>query len=98
MVMVSHTFNPSTWEAEADGFLSLRPAWSTKWDPGQSGLYRETLSQKNKTKQNKTKTKKDFNLMKIQKGRHNKTFWSVVQGYPRNSQNKTDYCYFPGLA
>jgi hypothetical protein len=25
-----HAFNPSTWEAEASGFLSLRPAWSTK--------------------------------------------------------------------
>jgi hypothetical protein len=25
-----HTFNPSTWEAEAGGFLSLRPAWSTE--------------------------------------------------------------------
>jgi hypothetical protein len=23
-------FNPSTWEAEAGRFLSLRPAWSTK--------------------------------------------------------------------
>jgi hypothetical protein len=42
-VVVAHTFNPSTWEA--DGFLSSRPAWSTKWVPGQSaGLYRETLS------------------------------------------------------
>jgi hypothetical protein len=28
-VMV-HTFNPSTWEAEAGGFLSLRPALSTE--------------------------------------------------------------------
>ena len=28
--MVAHTFNPSTWEADAGGFLSLRPAWSTK--------------------------------------------------------------------
>ena len=28
--MVMHAFNPSTWEAEAGGFLSLRPAWSTK--------------------------------------------------------------------
>ena len=27
--VVAHTFNPSTWEAEAGGFLSLRPAWST---------------------------------------------------------------------
>jgi hypothetical protein len=25
-----HAFNPSTREAEAGGFLSLRPAWSTK--------------------------------------------------------------------
>jgi hypothetical protein len=57
--VVAHAFNPSTWEAEAGGFLSSRPAWSTKWVPGQPGLYRETLSWKtkqNKTKQNKTQT------------------------------------------
>jgi major histocompatibility complex class I len=28
--MVVHAFNPSTQEAEAGGFLSSRPAWSTK--------------------------------------------------------------------
>jgi major histocompatibility complex class I len=30
--VVVHAFNPSTWEAEAEagGFLSSRPAWSTK--------------------------------------------------------------------
>ena len=28
--MVAHTFNLSTWEAESGGFLSSRPAWSTK--------------------------------------------------------------------
>ena len=28
--MVVHTFNSSTWEAEAGGFLSSRPAWSTE--------------------------------------------------------------------
>jgi hypothetical protein len=28
--VVVHAFNPSTWEAEAGGFLSLRPAWSSK--------------------------------------------------------------------
>jgi hypothetical protein len=54
--MVAHTFNPSTWEAEAGGFLSSRPSWSTKCLPGQPELYRETLSQKTKkTKQNKTR-------------------------------------------
>jgi hypothetical protein len=28
--VVAHAFNPSTWEAEAGGFLSSRPAWATK--------------------------------------------------------------------
>jgi hypothetical protein len=57
-VVVAHTFNPKTWEAEAGGFLSWRPPWSTKCVPGQPGLHRETLSQKQKQKQtNKQKTK-----------------------------------------
>jgi hypothetical protein len=56
--MVVHAFNPSTWEAEAGGFLSSRPAWSTEWVPGQPGLYRETLSQKQKKNKKKTKKKK----------------------------------------
>jgi hypothetical protein len=47
--VVAHSFNPSTWEAEAGRFLSSRPAWSTKWVPGQPGLYRETLSWKTKS-------------------------------------------------
>jgi hypothetical protein len=46
--VVAHTFNPSTWEAEAGRFLSSRPAWSTEWVPGQLGRHRETLSQINK--------------------------------------------------
>jgi hypothetical protein len=28
--VVAHAFNPSSWEAEASGFLSSRPAWSTE--------------------------------------------------------------------
>jgi hypothetical protein len=60
--VMAHTFNSSTWEAETDEFLSSRSAWSIERVPGQSGLYRETLSrgkkQKNKKHQkNKTKTK-----------------------------------------
>jgi hypothetical protein len=35
-------------EAEVGGFLSSRPAWSTKWVPGQPGMHRETLSWKKK--------------------------------------------------
>ena len=49
--MVAHTFfNPSTREAEAGRFLSSRTAWSRKWVPGQPGLHRETVSPKNKNK------------------------------------------------
>ena len=49
MVVVAHTFNPSTQEAEEGGSLSSRPAWSTERIPGQSGLQRETLSGKTTT-------------------------------------------------
>jgi hypothetical protein len=51
--MVVHAFNPSTQEVEAGRFLSSRPAWSTKWVPGQPGLYRETLTWKIKNKNRK---------------------------------------------
>jgi hypothetical protein len=56
---MAHAFNPSTREAEAGRFLSLRPAGSTKWIPGQSGLYRETLSQKKKKKKERNKKEKE---------------------------------------
>jgi hypothetical protein len=51
--VVAHAFSTSTREAEAGGFLSSRPAWSTEWVPGQPGLYRETLSRKTKKQTNK---------------------------------------------
>jgi hypothetical protein len=62
--MVAHAFNPSIREAEAGGFLSSRPAWSTKWAPGQPGIYRETLSwnkQTNKQTKNNNNNKKELN-------------------------------------
>jgi hypothetical protein len=48
--VVAHAFNPGTREAEAGGFLSSRPAWSTEWVPGQPGLHRETLEKKKNKK------------------------------------------------
>jgi hypothetical protein len=67
--LVVHTFNPSTWEAEAGGFLSSRPAWSTKLVPVQPGLYRETLSRKTnkQTKQPTKQTKKSYSPIIILK-------------------------------
>jgi hypothetical protein len=37
--VVAHAFNPSTWEAEAGGFLSSRTAWSSSsvWCCGHQG-------------------------------------------------------------
>ena len=54
---VASAFNPSTQEAEPGRFLSSRSDWSTERAPEQSGLHRETLSCKNKTKQNKQTNK-----------------------------------------
>jgi hypothetical protein len=47
--------------APAGRFLSSRPAWSTEWVPGQPGLHRETLSQKNKNKKPTNQTNKQAN-------------------------------------
>jgi hypothetical protein len=60
--------------AEAGGFLSSRPAWSTEWVPGQPGLYRETLSRKQKQKQKPKQTNKQ---KQKQKQTQKTTFWSV---------------------
>jgi hypothetical protein len=65
--MVAHAFNPSTWEAEAGGFLSSRPAWSTERVPEQPGLYRETLSRKTKKKKKKKEKKRKKKDKKLPK-------------------------------
>ena len=57
--MVTHAFDPSTWEEEVGRFLSSRPAWSTEWVPGQPGLYRETLSWKTKNHKKKKRKKRN---------------------------------------
>jgi hypothetical protein len=80
LAVVVHVFNPSTWEAEAWGFLSSRPAWSTEWVPGQPGLHRETLSQTTTTlpppPQKKTKTKPDWSLLKKKSW-----LWFILEKY-----------------
>ena len=55
---MAHAFDPSTWEAEAEagGFLSSMPAWSTERVPGKPGLHRETLYKKKKKKDHMTLT------------------------------------------
>jgi hypothetical protein len=52
-VVVAHTFNPSTWKAEAGGSLDFEASLVYKREL----VHRESLSptKQNKTKQNKTK-------------------------------------------
>jgi hypothetical protein len=52
--VVAHDFDPSTWEAEAGRFLSLRPVWSTLSSRTARTTQRNPVS-KNQKKQNKTK-------------------------------------------
>ena len=46
--MVAHAFNPGTWEAEAGGFLSSRPTWSTEGVPGQPKATQKPCLEKKK--------------------------------------------------
>ena len=80
--VVARAFNPSTWEAEAGGFLSSRPAWSTEWVPGQLGQHRETLSQKTKNKQ----TNKKQNRMNLEVN---------FKGQKRWPSSKEHWLFFP---
>jgi hypothetical protein len=56
--VVEHTFVTSTQEAEAGGFLSWRPAWSTELVPVQPGIHRKTLSQKRKKKRRRKRRRR----------------------------------------
>jgi hypothetical protein len=57
--VVAHTFNPSTWEAEAGGFLSSRPAWSTsEFQDSQGYSEKSCLEKTKKKKKQKNKKKK----------------------------------------
>jgi hypothetical protein len=72
--MVAYAFNPSTWEAEAGGFLSSRPSLVYKVSSRTArATQRNPVSKKNpKTKQNK-QTKKPNTPPKRKKNNNNKT-------------------------
>jgi hypothetical protein len=55
--VVAHAFNPRTWEEKTGGFLSLRPAWSTKVNSRTARALQRNPVWKNiqTKKQNKTK-------------------------------------------
>ena len=53
--VVAHTFNPSTWEAEAGGFLSSRTARATQRNPVSKNKKQNKTKQKQKKKKEKRK-------------------------------------------
>jgi hypothetical protein len=53
--VVAHTFNPSTWEAEAGRFLSSRPAWATSEFQGSQSYTEKPCLEKQTNKQTKKK-------------------------------------------
>jgi hypothetical protein len=56
--VVAYAFNPSTWEAEAGGFLSSRPAWTAR------ATQRNPVSKKKKKKKTQRPTT-DWRMKKI---------------------------------
>jgi hypothetical protein len=74
--MMANAFNPSTWEAEAGGFLSSRPAWSTKFQDSQGYTEKPCLGK------TKTKTKKKKNQVTADAGEdvEKKEHSSIVGG------------------
>ena len=52
--VVAHAFNPSTWEAEAGRFLSLRPAWSIEFQDSQGYTEKPCLEKQNKQTKKKS--------------------------------------------
>jgi hypothetical protein len=55
--VVVHAFNPSTQEAEADRFLSSRPAWSTKVSSRTARAIQRNPVSKNQKPKNKQTNK-----------------------------------------
>jgi hypothetical protein len=51
---VAHAFNPSIWEAEAGGISEFEVSLVYKVSSRTARAIQKTLTQKNKTKQNKT--------------------------------------------
>ena len=82
--MGAHAFNPSTWEAVASGFLSLRPAWYTKASYRTARAIQKILSpktrrrRKKRKKERKRKKKKDFQLKS-----HEKMFKKKTKNFPQ---------------
>jgi hypothetical protein len=65
--MVAHAFDPSTREAEAGGFLSSRPAWSTSEFQDSQSYTEKPCLEKPLKKKKKEKTYTHIHKIKLNK-------------------------------
>ena len=75
--MVAHDFNANTWETEAGGFLSSRPAWATEFQDSQGYTEKPCLE-----KPNKKKKKRVWNgsvLVRVSIARDNMTKATLIK-------------------
>ena len=89
---VVHAFNPSTWDAEANRFLSSRPAWSTKWIPRQPDYTEKPCLKKPKPKPKKRKQKEQ----KQKQQNQNKPFWFTPFPPYSHILSFAHFCWFCG--
>jgi FKBP-type peptidyl-prolyl cis-trans isomerase len=92
--VVVHTFNPSTWEAEAEAgeFLISRPAWSTEFQDSQGYKDKPFIKKKKNKKKNKkqkTKNKKNQNKQKQTNKKNKKTTKQNKTKTPTTTTTKT---------
>jgi invasion protein IalB len=80
--VVAHAFNHSTWEAEAGGFLSSRPAWSTECQDSQGYTEKPCLEKTKQNKKNPNKQKSAYTLKRKEKKCQTFDFLVIVEGYP----------------
>jgi hypothetical protein len=90
--VVALTINPSTRKVEASRFLSSRPAWSTKWVPGQPGYTEKPCLEKQNKQTKKKNSNFKFSLFKrpshcfnrpaVQDGDKHGKKWIIWDGLP----------------
>jgi hypothetical protein len=90
---VTHTFNPSTWEGEAGGFLSSRSARAT-YRNSDSKKKKKNQNQNQKENNNKRQNQKVFwliNMPKDMRIREHKVFLNLLTKYQLYSTNMNAY-------
>lgn len=89
---MAQTFDSSTSEAEADGSLDSRQAWSTEWFPGQPGYIEKSLPYKMKECKQMSK---NCSYESLTKWANHRTVYLVNISHLVNSSHMTGCKFLP---